>query len=259
MAIIIKKPREIELVRQAGRIVYTVLEQLRTVARPGETTEKLEQLADRVICESGGTALFRGVPHPQGGQPFPACICTSLNEQVVHGIPGPRRLEQGDIISIDCGVRREGYCGDAAITIPVGTVDSATQQLIDVTRQVLQIAVEQVAPGRRWSQIAACMQEYVEQAGFSVVKDFVGHGIGTSMHEDPKIPNFVSPELLWNDFVLEPGMALAIEPMVNAGSSEVHYDSDGWTVVTSDACRSAHFEHTIAVTNTGAEVLTNGD
>jgi methionyl aminopeptidase len=184
-------------------------------------------------------------------------ICASVNEQVVHGIPSEdTKLEDGDILSIDFGVKLDGYCGDAAVTIAIGEVSKSKRRLMDVTRQVLDIAVAMVAPAVKWSQVAAEMQHYAESAGFSVVKDFVGHGIGRKMHEEPRLPNFVSDELLANDIVLAEGMVLAVEPMINAGNSAVRTLKNGWTVVTRDNKCSAHFEHTIVIVENGCEVLT---
>ncbi len=259
MAIRIKTQEEIDKMRQAGRIVRKVLEHLERIIRPGMTTEELDNQADAMIVSLGGKALFRGVPNPKAGYPFPACICVSIDDEVVHGIPSNERvLEEGQIVSIDCGVRYAGYCGDAAATFAVGQVSDAKRKLMSVTKRTLEIAIENIKPGVRWSKIAAKMQAYVEKNGFSVVTDFVGHGIGKDMHEDPKIPNFVSNELLRNDIVLEPGMVLAVEPMVNMGTSSVRYGTDGWTILTADNLPSAHFEHSIAVTRDGASVLTDG-
>ncbi|MFA5864441.1 MAG: type I methionyl aminopeptidase [Phycisphaerae bacterium] len=259
MAIKLKDKNQIERMRQAGRIVHAVLAHLRELVKPGVTTGFLDREADSMIDRMGGKALFRGVPNPRAGYPFPACICASIDDEVVHGIPSDQRvLEEGQILSVDCGVRFEGFCGDAAITFPVGAVEENVGRLLTVTQDTLMIAVENIRPGLKWSQVAAKMQAYVERNGFSVVTDFVGHGIGTEMHEDPKIPNFVSRDILRNDILLEPGMVLAVEPMVNMGGSAVRYAQDGWTIVTADRMPSAHFEHTIAVTEVGADVLTDG-
>jgi len=259
MAIKLKNNSQIEKMRRAGKIVYQVLDHLRSVAEPGVSTGELDRQADRMISGFGATALFKGVPNPKAGYPFPAATCVSIDCEVVHGIPrDDRLLEEGQIVSIDCGVRYEGFCGDSAVTLPVGSIDPRKAKLLAVTREALEIAIAEARRDVKWSQVAAKMQAHVEQAGFSVVTDFVGHGIGTEMHEDPKIPNFVSRQLLRNDIVLQPGMVLAIEPMVNAGTSAVAYGGDGWTVLTRDRRPSAHFEHTIAVTNGDADVLTDG-
>ena len=256
MAIRLKTPEQIERMRRAGRIVRQALDRLEEMIRPGVTTEELNAESERITLESGAECLFKGVPG-RGG-PFPASICASLNEQVVHGIPGRRRIQDGDIVSIDFGVRLDGWCGDAAMTYIVGQVSQKTRHLVEVTRNSLVLAVEMMRPGEKWSRIAGVMQGYVETEGFSVVREFVGHGIGVDMHEDPKVPNFVSRELLARDIVLAEGMVLAVEPMVNMGSPAVEYAADGWTVLTRDGKPSAHFEHTVAVTAKGATVLTDG-
>ncbi len=257
MAITLRSQREIELMRRAGEVVADVLSKLQEVAEPGISTAHLDSIALRMVDEVGGQALFKGVRNPSARIPFPGAICASINEQVVHGIPsGNAILEQGDILSIDFGVRLDGYCGDAAVTIGIGEISEQKRRLIDVTRQVLQVAIEKACPDVKWSQIASEMQDYAESAGFSVVRDFVGHGIGTKMHEEPKVPNFVSNELLADDIVLREGMILAVEPMINAGGYAVRTLKNGWTVVTKDGKCSAHFEHTIAITKNGCEVLT---
>jgi methionyl aminopeptidase len=259
MAITLRSRREIEMIRKAGAVVAKVLLKLKEFARAGVTTAQLDDLALQMTRESGAIALFKGVPCPYGGRPFPGAICSSLNEQLVHGIPSNQVvLSTGDILSVDFGVKLNGYCGDAALTFGIGEISPQKQKLMDVTRRLLDIAIEKAAPGLLWSSIAGQMEDEARQAGFSVVRDFVGHGIGTEMHEDPKVPNFVSRELLRNDILLQEGMVLAIEPMVNAGKYGVRTLSDGWTVVTRDGKCSAHFEHTIAITHNGCEVLTDG-
>jgi methionyl aminopeptidase len=257
MAIKLRTRREIELIRNAGSIVADVLSKLQEISKPGVTTGYLNSIASQMTAEAGAEALFKGVRGPYGTKPFPGAICTSINEQVVHGIPSESVvLRDGDILSIDFGVKLAGYCGDAAITICIGEVPQHKRRLVEVTRRALEIAIENASPGEKWSTIAAQMQNYVESAGFAIVKEFVGHGIGTRMHEEPKVPNFVSEELLANDIVLTEGMVLAVEPMVNAGTADVQTLKDGWTVVTKDGKCSAHFEHTIAITKNGCEVLT---
>ncbi len=257
MAITLRSQREIELIRKAGAVVADVLSKLQKVAEPGVTTAWLDSVALQITTEAGATALFKGVRSPYALAPFPSAICASINEQVVHGIPSEAVvLKKGDILSIDFGVRLDGYCGDAAVTVAVGEITEDRRKLMDATKHLLDIAIVRAKPGVKWSQIAAEMQGYAESAGFSVVKDFVGHGIGKKMHEDPKVPNFVSDELLRNDIVLTEGMVLAVEPMVNAGTSDVRTLKDGWVVVTKDGKCSAHFEHTIAIVKNGCEVLT---
>jgi methionyl aminopeptidase len=257
MAITLRSRREIELMRQAGAVVADVLSKLQKIAQAGMTTAYLDGMALRMTAEAGAEALFKGVRSPQARVPFPGAICASINEQVVHGIPSESVvLREGDILSIDFGVRLNGYCGDAALTVPIGTISEENRKLIDVTRDALEIAIKRVRPGVRWSEVAGRMQRYAESAGFSVVRDFVGHGIGTKMHEDPKVPNFVSDELLADDIVLAEGMVMAVEPMINAGTYAVRTLGNGWTVVTRDGRYSAHFEHTLAITKGGCDVLT---
>jgi methionyl aminopeptidase len=256
MAITLRSRREIELIRKAGAVVAKVLLKLQEVAKPGISTAELDRLAERITREAGAQALFKGVVSPYARMPFPGVICASLNEQVVHGIPSDAvRLKDGDLLSIDYGARLGGYCGDAAVTVAIGSVPAERRRLIDVTKQALDIAIASSKPGMRWSQVAAKMQAYAESAGFSVVRDFVGHGIGTEMHEDPRVPNFVNDELLANDIYLREGMILAVEPMINMGSFAVRTLRDGWTVVTKDGKCSAHFEHTLAIVKGGCEVL----
>ena len=257
MAITLRSRREIELMRKAGAVVADVLLKLKEIAEPGTTTAWLDSVALQMTADAGAEALFKGVRSPVARIPFPGAICASINEQVVHGIPSEdAKLKNGDILSIDFGVRLNGYCADAAVTIAIGEISENRRKLMDVTKRVLDIAIEKSAPAVRWSQVAAEMQRYAESAGFSVVKDFVGHGIGKKMHEEPRVPNFVSDELLANDIVLAKGMVLAVEPMINSGTSAVKTLKNGWTVVTRDGKSSAHFEHTIVILENGCEVLT---
>jgi methionyl aminopeptidase len=243
--------------RRAGAVVADVLLKLKEIAEPGMTTADLDRVALDMAERTGAQALFKGVRSPHARKSFPGAICASLNHEVVHGIPDKRVvLQPGDILSVDFGVRLGGYCGDAAVTLPIGAVAPEKQRLLNTTQQVLDLAVSRAGPGVRWSHIAAHMQRYAEDAGFAVVRDFVGHGIGTQMHEDPKVPNFVSPELLADDIILSEGMVLAIEPMINQGTSAVRTLSNGWTVVTADGLCSAHFEHTVAIVADGCKVLT---
>ncbi len=257
MPITLKSVDQIEAIRRAGRIVGKVLAELGPMVVPGVSTGELDAEAERICQAEGGTCLFKGVPGRGGAGPFPGNICASVNEEIVHGIPSrSRKVREGDILSVDFGVKLDGWCGDAARTYAVGAVDAESRRLMDVTATSLDIAIKMIKPGQRWSTIARAMQEYVEGEGFAVVRDFVGHGIGTEMHEDPQIPNFVSRQLELRDIVLAEGMVLAVEPMVNAGSASVAYLSDGWTAVTRDRKRSAHYEHTLAVTSDGVSVLT---
>jgi methionyl aminopeptidase len=253
----LRSRREIELMRRAGAVVADVLSKLQEIAEPGATTGHLDRVALQMAAEAGAEVLFKGVHSPFARIPFPGSICASVNEQVVHGIPSDSvKLKNGDVLSIDFGARLNGYCGDAAVTIGIGEVPEDKRRLMDVTRRVLDIAIAKAAPAVKWSRIAAEMQNYVESAGFSVVRDFVGHGIGREMHEEPRVPNFVSDELLADDIILAEGMILAVEPMITAGSSDVRTLKNGWTVVTKDGKCSAHFENTIAIVENGCEVLT---
>jgi methionyl aminopeptidase len=257
MAITLRSHREIEALRRAGAVVARVLCKLKEIAEPGISTAELDEFASRITADEGAEPLFKGVRNPIARSAFPGVICASINEQLVHGIPSPAvRLRQGDILSIDYGARLAGYCGDAAITVAIGQISGDRRRLMDVTKRLLDIAIENSAPGVKWSRIAAQMQKCAESAGFSVVREFVGHGIGTEMWEEPKVPNFVSDELLANDIVLQEGMVFAVEPMVNMGTWAVKTLRDGWTVVTKDQRCSAHFEHTIAIVKNGCEVLT---
>lgn len=253
-----KSPDQIEKMREAGRIVHQVHQRLSEFVRPGVTTREVDEEAYRVYTEAGAKGLFKNYPTYKPGQGFPGNICVSVNDVVVHGIGDETELKDGDIVGVDCGVVYNGWCGDAARTIPVGNVEPRVQQLIDDTWHVLNLAIENIKPGRKWSQVARVMQRYAESKGYGVVRDFVGHGIGQNMHEEPKVPNFVSRDLLKKDILLQEGVVLAIEPMCNLGTHEVVTLDDGWTVKTVDGEPSCHVEHTVAVTADGADVLTDG-
>ena len=257
MAICYKTPEQIEMLRKAGRIVRLVLNRLGQMIGPGVTTEELDVEAERLCREHGAVCLFKGVPGRGKSGPFPGNICCSMNDEVVHGIPSAERvIRDGDVVSVDFGVKLDGWCGDAAETYVIGSVPANVQRLVDVCRNALAMAVEMTRPGLKWSQVAEAMQQYVESEGFAVVREFVGHGIGRQMHEDPKVPNFLSPELRADDIELKPGLVLAVEPMVNLGGHQVRVKPDGWTIVTRDGLPSAHFEHMLAVTDGGVDVLT---
>ena len=256
MAIRLKSAAEIEKMRVAGRLVATILRDLAAMCRPGTRTSEFEERSAELMRAAGAEPLFKNYPHYAGGKPYPATVCVSVNEEVVHGIPGDKAIQEGDLVSFDVGVRVDGFCGDAAASVCVGDVDPQVKRLAEVTRQALGVAVESIRPGIFWSAVAGRIETFVAEAGFSVVTDFVGHGIGAEMHEDPKLPNFVSRDLLRRDVLLQEGMTLAVEPMVNMGSHEVEHLADGWTVVTKDRLPSAHFEHTIAVVGRGSDVLT---
>jgi len=248
-----KSPREIDLIRQAGAIVGGALNLSATLAKPGVTTKSLDEAVFKYINEKGGQAAFKGY------RGYPANICASVNEEVVHGIPDKRVLKAGDILSVDIGVCYKGYYADAAVTVPVAGIKPETQRLVEVTRESLRLAINKIKAGIKLSEISATVQDFVEANGFSVVRDLVGHGIGSAMHEDPQIPNYVDKNLTRaeDSIILKEGMALAIEPMVNQGGYEVETLSNGWTVVTADRKLSAHFEHTVLVKKDGSEIMTS--
>jgi methionyl aminopeptidase len=251
---ILRSPREITQMRKAGLLVWQAHQVAAALVRPGITTGEIDAAVEKFFVEHKAIPLFKGVP---GKIPFPAVTCISVNDEVVHGIPGKRMLHEGDVISIDTGCKFEGWCGDSAITHPVGKVHPEVQRLLDVTRGVLDLAIDLMGKRSRWSEVAGDMGTFVRDAGFSVVESFVGHGIGREMHEDPQVPNFVSAQLRRNgDFALEPGLVIAVEPMVNMGTKHVKSLPDHWTQATQDARPSAHFEHTIAMTDDGPWVLT---
>lgn len=255
--IILKSAAEIDLMRRAGALVCRVLDHVCAQIAPGVTTGELNAEAERLISEAGAEALFKGVVNPASSYPFPAALCTSVNDEVVHGIPGKRALKQGDILSVDCGVRIAGFCGDSARTIAVGEVSSEVQNLLNVTEESLHLAIGEMQVGRMWSEVASAIQKKVEAASMSVVREFVGHGIGQEMHEEPKVPNYHDRSQKKSDFCLEEGMTLAVEPMVTLGASDVMYaDSDAWVIVTKDSSFAAHFEHSIAMTADGPVILT---
>lgn len=243
----IKSKSELKKIRQASRIVAKTLEFLKAKIKPGITTLELEKEAAKIIARLGGKPAFLGY------RGFPGQICASINEEVVHGIPSGRVLRAGDIISLDVGIEYDGYFGDAALTVPVDGVSEEATRLIAVTKEALYKAIEVAKVGNRLSDISCTIQQYVESNGFSIVREFVGHGIGASMHEEPQIPNFGKPG---TGIRLEPGMVLAIEPMVNAGTWQVEILKDGWTAVTKDRKLSAHFEHTVCITEKEAEIFT---
>jgi methionyl aminopeptidase len=248
----IKTRREIETLRVAGRHVAEILLELRDAARPGATTLELDEQARRALRKRGLESSFLGYG-PHGLPRYPAVLCVSVNEEVVHGIPGARELKEGDVVSLDFGAVFDGYHGDSAVTVPIGPVSSEVQKLVDVTQDSLERGIEQMLPGRRLSDIGHAVQTRVESDGFSVVRQFVGHGVGKELHEPPQIPNYGPPG---RGPRLKPGMVFAIEPMVTAGGPEVRILDDHWTAVTADGSLAAHFEHTILVTEAGPEVLT---
>jgi methionyl aminopeptidase len=253
----LKSPREIGLMRDAGRVVAKALDRVRSLAVPGSTTAEFDDAVAAIFREHGAVPLFKGYPSSTKGKPpFPAVICASVNEQVVHGIPNRRPLKEGDVVSIDTGCRLNGWCGDSAVTLPIGAIRPETRRLLDVTSETLALAVRAMSRCERWSEVAGLMERYVKSQGMYVIEKFVGHGIGRDMHEDPQVPNFVSKALRKHDIRLEPGLVLAIEPMVALGTKDVRTLDDGWTVETKDRLSSAHFEHTVAMTPEGPRVLT---
>lgn len=250
----LRSAREMALMRRAGLVVWGAHQVAGSLVRPGVTTGEIDAAVESFFIAHGAVPLFKGVP---GKVPFPASCCISVNDEVVHGIPGSRVLVAGDVVSIDTGCSVGGWCGDSAVTHPVGGVEPRVQQLLDCTRGVLALAIELMSTRNRWSDVATEMAKYVRDHGFSVVENFVGHGIGRSMHEDPQVPNFCTPAFRRNhDFELEPGLVIAVEPMVNMGSKKVRVLADHWTQSTVDGLPSAHFEHTVAMTDGGPVVLT---
>ncbi|MCR6108906.1 type I methionyl aminopeptidase [Bacillus sp. A301a_S52] len=245
--IICKTPRELDIMRQAGNIVALTHRELQKHIEPGITTKELDHIADTFIRENDAIPSFKGY------NGFTGSICASVNDQLVHGIPGDRVLKDGDIISIDIGAKYQGYHGDSAWTYPVGTIDDKTRKLLDITEESLFKGLAEARPGERLSNISHAIQTYVEAHGFSVVREYVGHGVGQNLHEDPQIPHFGPPG---KGPRLKNGMVLAIEPMINAGTRHVRTLKDNWTVVTTDGEMCAHFEHTIAIVDTGYEILT---
>lgn len=247
MSIVCRSAAEIEKLARVNALVARVLKELAAAVKPGVTTRQLDELAEQRLREAGAEPAFKGY------HGYPATICASVNEQVVHGIPNDRPMAEGDIVSIDMGAKLDGYFGDSAVTVPVGRVTPEAERLLQVTKTALDRAVATVKAGARVSDIGAAVQSYVEANGFSVVREFVGHGIGTALHEEPQIPNYGTAG---RGPRLQEGMALAIEPMVNAGKPAVKVLQDGWTAVTKDRELSAHFEHTVVVTGAGCRVLT---
>jgi methionyl aminopeptidase len=253
----LKSPREIALMREAGRVVAKALDQVRRMAVPGVCTAEMNEAVTAIFAEHDAIPLFLGYPSSVKGKPaFPAVICASVNEQVVHGIPNRRPLREGDVVSVDTGCKVNGWCGDAAVTLAIGTMRPEVQKLLDVTSETLNLAIRAMARCETWLEVASLMERFVKSQGLYVVEKFVGHGIGQTMHEEPQVPNFVSKSLRKFDIKLEPGVVLAIEPMVALGTKDVRTLDDGWTVETKDRRYSAHFEHTVAMTPEGPRVLT---
>ena len=248
--VVLKSERELEAMREAGRVNALALSAAAAIVRPGITTSEIEEAAVAVLREHKAQAAFLGVPGPF---PYPATTTVCVNDELVHAIPGKRRLREGDIVSIDCGSIVDGFVGDSAITIPVGQVSSKAEHLMEVTLDALVIGIEQMIEGNRTGDISAAIQSHVEANGFNVVREYTGHGVGRHMHEDPQVPNYGSPG---KGIRLRPGMTIALEPMVLAGSPETRTLPDGWAVASADGHLTAHFEHTVAVTSDGPRVLT---
>jgi methionyl aminopeptidase len=252
----LKSPEEIEKMRAAGRIVFAALQAMKSSIVPGKTTTNdLEMAAVDILTSHGADSPFLGYA-PHNHPPFPAWTCISVNEQVVHGIPGRRVLQEGDIVSCDVGARLNGYYADSAWTFPVGRVNPETEKLLRVTEEALYKGLAQARAGARLGDVSHAIERHAKQHGFSIVREMVGHGVGRSLHEEPQIPNYGKPG---TGIVLKEGMTLAIEPMVNAGKRDIEALSDEWTIVTSDRRLSAHFEHTVAITRNGARILTQGE
>jgi len=246
--VICKSPAELEKMYRAGQIVWSALENMRAMVKPGISTKELDDFAEKYTAEQRARPAFKGY------RGYPGSVCTSINQEVVHGIPAAsRRLREGDILSMDFGVEMDGYYADAALTVPVGRISPEREKLLRVTRESLERGIDKVRLGNRLGDVSAAVQEWVEQNGFSVVREFVGHGIGTKMHEEPQVPNYGPPG---QGPRLQEGMVLAIEPMVNSGGPGVRVLKDEWTAVTTDGSDSAHFEHTVAVTKDGPWILT---
>ncbi|HXG30178.1 MAG TPA: type I methionyl aminopeptidase [Thermodesulfobacteriota bacterium] len=252
--IFLKSEEEIERIKAASQVVVEVLERLKEEAKPGVSTWDLDRIAEEATLKRGAIPAFKGY------RDYPASVCFAINHEVVHGIPSKKKvLREGDILSLDFGVCLNGFYGDAAITIPVGKVSPLAERLINVTRNSLYKGIERARPSNRLFDISHAIQSYVEEEGFSIVRTFVGHGIGRNLHEDPQVPNFVPENGNWGKGIrLKPGMVIAIEPMVNVGRPDVRILSDGWTAVTVDGNLSAHFEHTVAITENGPVILTEG-
>ena len=248
--IVCKSPEEVAKMRAANALVAGVLGELREAVKPGVTAQELDEVAEMRVREAGAVPAFKGY------HGYPATLCVSINDAVVHGIPSPRKLAEGDIVSLDMGVVLDGYYGDSAVTVGVGTISDAAEELLDVTRDALHLAIDCARVGRRVSDLGYAVQTHVESRGFSVVREFVGHGIGTQLHEEPQIPNYGAPG---RGPYLKEGMVLAIEPMVNAGRAAVRVLDDGWTAVTVDGSLSAHFEHSVAVSKDGPVILSRLD
>lgn len=248
--IVIKSQAELDLMREAGRVNALALAAVREMIRPGVVTADLDAAAEEVIRKHGGIPVFKGYP---GAYPFPATLCVSINEELVHGFPSKRRLKEGDIVSVDCGTLLDGFVGDAAFTMGVGEISEQARRLIEVTQHALEVGIAQMRPGNRTGDVSAAIQRYVESNGLHVTREYTGHGVGQQMHEGPQVPNYGTPG---RGVVLRPGMTIALEPMVLVGTPRTRVLPDQWTVVSADGSLTAHFEHTVAVTEDGPWILT---
>jgi methionyl aminopeptidase len=252
----LKSARELGLMREAGKVVAAAHRLVREMAKPGVKTLDIDQAVEDLYRRHGAIPLFKDYRVQSIKIPFPACTCLSINEQVVHGIPGSRELKSGDILKVDTACKLNGWCADAAATLPIGAVRPELQRLIKTAWETLELAIIEIPRRRWWSEVALRMQQHVERNGYTAVEQYVGHGIGRIMHEAPQVPNYVNHEIKKNDFRLEPGLVLAVEPMLNMGRADVDTQRDQWTVVTRDRLPSAHVEHTLAITGDGVEILT---
>lgn len=253
--IIRKNAAELEKMRHSGLLVHEILQKLSAMVAEGVTTQDLESVAEKMIRDAGARPAFKGYYVPAAGSKYPFVLCTSVNDEIVHGMPSPKRvLKKGDIVSIDTGVELNGYFGDSAVTVPVGEIPEAVQKLLKVTRESLELAIDKVRAGNRLFDICSTVENYVVGNGFSIVREYVGHGIGTKLHEEPQVPNYIDRKN--ENPRLKEGMVLAIEPMVNAGKPDARLMPDKWTAVSKDGSYSAHFEHCVAVTANGPWVLT---
>lgn len=255
----LKTDREIAQMRKAGLLTWQAHQAAIPLLKPGVTTGEINAAIEAFILKQNAIPLFKGVPSATGDVPFPAVACISVNEELVHGLPGSRQLKEGDVVSIDIGVKYEGWCGDAAVTHPIGQINPRAQQLLDITEGALALAIDLIPKRKRWSQVAQEMERYVKNAGFAVVEGLVGHSIGRSMWEEPQVPNYYMPHFeALGDFELKPGVVIAIEPMVNTRSKRIEMLDDHWTIVAQDRQPTAHFEHTVAITRKGIQILTAG-
>ena len=252
----LKSTRDLGLMREAGKIVAQALRICREMCKPGVRTIEIDRAIDAHYARHNAQPLFKGYPGPNPKTPFPASTCISINEQIVHGIPGPREVREGDLVKLDTACKLNGWCADAAITVMVGEVRPERRRLVQTAEEVLKIAIDEMPRRRWWSEVALLMQRHAEAAGYTMVEQYVGHGIGRIMHENPQVPNYVSREMRKHDFRLEPGLVIAVEPMLNMGKADTRVLADQWTVVTRDGLPSVHVEHTLALTKEGVVIIT---